>query len=115
MKVAIVPTVASALHGHPAARPGHDGKADVVDQVAQRAHHPGEDLRLGGRAAQPAVGHFELLDDRLLAPVGLDHALAGDRLLDDAVEVAQHLLLLAEALPRALGDQLAEDRHQRQR
>ena len=48
-----------------------------------------------------------------LRPEGLDHLLAADRLLHHAVELAQVLLQLAEALARVAGDEVGEPEHDR--
>ena len=95
------------LHRHPAAGPGDDGKTRVVDEVADRPQRPGEDLRAGGGLAQLDVDLAEFFNDGLLAHVSLDHVLPGDRLLDDAIQIAEILLLLAETLARCWAARMA--------
>ncbi|OQA95034.1 MAG: hypothetical protein BWY25_02589 [Chloroflexi bacterium ADurb.Bin222] len=102
-----------SLHGQPAARSRHQRQADVVDQVHQRPHEAGEGFGARRRCAQLAIGDGEGLDGRLFPHEGLHRFLAGDGLLDDAVERPQVLLLRAVALARAPGDEPGQRHRQR--
>ena len=87
--------------------------AQVADEVHDRHHQAGQELRFPGRAVERVVELVELFDALCLAVEGLHHDVAAVHFLDVAVDVAQVILLLLEVLLRLADDQADDDQRER--
>ena len=85
-----------ALHGEEAAQDRDGDVAGVADEVHDRLHEAREELRLPCALEQAVVGLGELADHTLLLAERLHDRMAGEGLLDLAVDEAERFLLLAE-------------------
>ena len=103
-----------ADHGQGAAQDGHQHILEVAQVHHNRHKDIGEDIGFGGAGLELLVAAVELLLGGLLVAEDLDDPLAGDHLLDIAVEVADTLLLRDEVLGGVAADLLGGLEHQQQ-
>ena len=89
--------------------------AHVAHQAHKRHHQARQELRAPATNKEAVVLAVEFLDRGLGAVEHLDDVLAGKVLLDDAVDGAQNLLLLAEVRLREVNHHHQDNRGCRQR
>ena len=88
----------SRTHGNPRTEDGADHIAHVAQAHHHRHKHAGETVCAHGRVAQGMVALNELVDGTFLMTKHLDDLLATDRLLYEAVHLAEIILLVGEVL-----------------
>ncbi len=96
MKLAIVPTVASPCTASQPPTPATIARPRLLTTFISGPMKPAKICARVAAWRSSRLAASNSLDHHLLAVVGLDHALAGDRLFDQAVERAQRRLLACE-------------------
>ena len=103
---------AEARNGHAGAANGHHHVAEVAQVHVDGAHQVAQAVGLGGRLIQLLVQLGEGFHVLFLVAEHLNHLLAVHHLLDEAVHLAQILLLGGEVSGAGTGHGFGDEQHQ---